>query len=170
MKNPSYYDSDILDNVDYDVYVDGAYSTTVSSRNFTLNLGKGNTAHVYVVPSISNSKSNEVLAGIAKTYIYVSQNSGSDENDGSTRQNPVKTLARAIELANVTENIVIMDGTFGETGLTINYNLTVVAENNAAITVTGNAFKITDGDVKFVNLTFKNSKYGSNIKNRLILK
>lgn len=169
LKNPGYYDSDILDDAYYDVYVNGAYSTTVSSRNFTLNLGKGNTAHVYVVPSISNSKSNEVLAGIAKTFIYVSQNSGTDENDGSTRQNPVKTLARAIELANVTENIVIMDGTFGETGLTINYNLTVVAENHATITVTGNAFKITDGDVKFVNLTFKNSKYGSSSKNRLIL-
>jgi hypothetical protein len=169
LKNPNSYDSDILDKSKYDVYVDGVYTASVPDRDFTLNLGKGNTAYVYVVPSISNSRSNEVFAGIAKTFIYVSQNSGSDENNGSTRTSPVKTLARAIELANVTENIVIMDGTFSETGLTINYNLTILAENNAAITVTGNAFKITDGDVKFQNLTFKNSKYGSSTKNRLIL-
>lgn len=62
-----------------------------------------------------------------------------------------------------------MDGTFKETELTINYNLTIVAENSATVTVTGNAFKITDGDVKFVNFTFKNSKYGSSSNNRLIL-
>lgn len=168
LKNPSSYDLDILDKSKYYVYVDGAYSTTVSSRDFTLNLGKGNTANVYVVPSISNSRSNEVYAGIAKTYIYVSQSSGNDNNDGMNRSRPVKTLAKAIQLANATENIVIMDGTFRETDLTINYNLTITAENNAAITVTGNAFTITDGDVKFENLTFKNSKYGSNTKTRLI--
>ena len=169
LKNPNSYDSDILDESEYDVYVNGVYETSVSNRDFTLNLGKGNTAYVYVVPSISNCKSNEVFAGIAKTFIYVSQNSGNDGNNGSTRNTAVKTLARAIELANVTENIVIIDGTFTETDLTINYNLTILAENNAAITVSGNAFKITDGDVKFQNLTFKNSKYGSSTKNRLIL-
>lgn len=57
-----------------------------------------------------------------------------------------------------------MDGTFGETNLTIDYNLTIIAENDATITVTGNAFTIADGDVKFVNVSFKNSKYGSSTK------
>ncbi len=168
LKNPKSYDEDILQKSKYDVYVDGVYKTTVSSTDFTLDLGKGNTAHVYVVPSISTSKSNEVFAGIAKTFIFVSQSRGNDNNDGSTRAKPVKTLNKSIELARSTENIVIMDGTFKETDLTINYNLTIVAENNAAITATGNIFTITDGDVKFENLTFKNCKEGSSTKNRII--
>jgi len=168
LKNPTSFDADILDKSNYDVYVNGVYNTTVSSRDFDLNLGKGNTAKVYVVPSISNSKSNEVSAGIARTYIYVSQSNGNDANNGLTRSKSVKTLAKAIELARSTENIVIIDGTFAETGLVINYNLTIAAENNAAITVTGNAFNITNGDVKFVNVTFKNCKYGSSSKTRLI--
>ena len=168
LKNPASYDEDILDKSKYDVYVNGVYKTTVSSRNFELDLGKGNTANVYVVPCISTSKSNEVFAGIAKTYIYVSQSRGNDNNDGSTRAKPVKTLNKSIELACSTENIIIMDGTFKETNLVIDYNLTIVGENNAAITATGNIFTITEGDVKFENLTFKNCKYGSSTKNRII--
>lgn len=168
LKNPKYYDEDILEKSNYHVYVNGAYHSTVSTQDFTLNLEKGNTAHVYVVPSISNSKSNEVFAGIAKTFIYVSQSQGNDNNTGLSRSQPVKTLNKSIELARSYENIVIMDGTFGETNLTIDYNLTIIAENDATITVTGNAFTIADGDVKFVNVSFKNSKYGSSTKDRLI--
>ena len=168
LKNPTSFDADILDRSNYDVYVNGVYETTVSSRTFDLNIGKGNTANVYVIPSISNSKSNEVSAGVVKTYIYVSKSSGNDNNNGLNRSKAVKTLAKAIELANATENIVLMDGTFTESSLTIDYNLTIIGEGNSAITVTGNAFTITNGDVKFENVTFKNCKCGSSIKNRLI--
>lgn len=168
LKNPKSYDEDILQKSKYDVYVNGVYSTTVSSTDFTLDLGKGNTANVYVVPSISNSKSNEVFAGIAKTFIYVSQSRGDDSNDGRSRDTPVRTLNRSIELARDTENIVIMDGIFSETNLTIDYNLTIASEKNVELTFTGNGFLITAGDVKFENLTFRNCGYGSNIKNRII--
>ena len=168
LKNPKYYDEDILEKSSYYVYVNGAYHSTVSSQDFTLDLEKGNTAYVYVVPSISNSKSNEVFAGIAKTFIYVSQSQGNDNNTGLSRSQPVKTLSRSIELARSYENIVIMDGTFDETNLTIDYNLTMIAENGATITVIGNAFTIANGDVRFVNVSFKNSKYGSSTKNNLI--
>lgn len=168
LKNPKYYDEDILEKSGYHVYVNGAYHSTVSSQDFTLNLGKDKTAYVYVVPSISNSKSNEVFAGIAKTFIYLSQSQGNDNNTGLSRSQPVKTLSKSIELARSHENIVIMDGTFSETNLIIDYNLTMIAENGATITVTGNAFTIADGDVRFVNVSFKNSKYGSSTKNRLI--
>ena len=168
LKNAKSFDADILEKSKYDVYVNGVYKTTVSSTDFDLNLGKGNSAKVYVMPSISNSKSNEITAGIVKTFIYVSQKNGNDANNGLTRTKAVKTLAKAIELANATENIVIMDGTFKETGLTINYNLTIVAESNVVMTFTGNGFTITDGDVKFENVTFKNCKYGSSTKNRII--
>ena len=168
LKNPASYDADILDKSSYDVYVDGAYRTTVNSRTFTLDLGKGNTARVYVVPSISNSKSNEVFAGKVREYIYVSQQNGNDNNDGSTRAKALKTLNKSIELARATENIIIMDGTFTETNLLIDYNLTITAENGASIKVTGNAFTITNGDVSFENLLFKDCKYGSSTKTRLI--
>ncbi len=168
LKNPKYYDNDILEKSSYYVYVDGVYHSTVSSQDFTLNLEKGKTAYVYVVPSISSSKSNEVYAGIPKTFIYVSQSRGNDGNDGLSRNQPVKTLKKSIELARSYENIVMLDGTFDETDLTIDYNLTIAAENGATITVVGNAFTITDGDVRFVNVSFKNSKYGSSTKNRII--
>ena len=165
LKNPNSFDSDIFDKSKYDVYVNNQYYTTVSSRDFSLNLGE--IARVYVVPSISNSRSNEVSAGVVKTFIYVSQNRGNDANNGLTRAKPVKTLAHAIELANATENIVIIDGTFKETDLVIDYNLTITAENNATITVTGNGFIISDGDVKIENLRFINCN-GSSTKNRII--
>ena len=168
LKNPASYDEDILDKSDYDVYVNGEYEKTVNSRDFTLDLGRGRTAQVYVVPCISNSKSNEVLAGKVKQYIYVSQNRGNDNNDGLSRSNPVKTLNKSIELARSTENIVIMDGTFTETNLIIDYNLTITAESGVVIKVTGNAFTITDGDVMFENVAFKNCKYGSSTKTKLI--
>ena len=167
LKNPNSFDADILDRSYYDVYVNGVYATTVNNRTFNLDL-HGDTANVYVMPSISNSKSNEVSAGTPKEYIYVSQSRGNDNNVGLSASAPVKTLARAIELANATENIMILDGTFKETNLVINYNLTIIGNENAVITVTGNAFTITDGDVKFENLTFKNCKYGSSTKTRLI--
>jgi len=168
LKNPKYYDEDILERTAYDVYVNGAYHSTVTGQNFTLDLGKGNTSPVYVVPSISNSKSNEVFAGIARTYIYVSQSQGNDNNSGLSRSQPVKSLNKSIELARSHENIIIMDGTFDETNLVIDYNLTITAENDATITVVGNGFTIADGDVKFVNVIFKDSKYGSSTKNRII--
>ena len=168
LKNPNSYDSDILDKSGYNVYVNGAYEKTVLGRTFTLDLGRGNNARVYVVPSISNSKSNEVFAGKVKEYIYVSQKSGNDNNNGLTRSSPVKTLNRSIELARSAENIIIMDGTFTETDLIIDYNLTITGESDATITVNGMGFKITDGDVLFENLTFKDSKYGSATANRII--
>ena len=170
LKNPNSYDSDVLDKSNYDVYVEGVYKTTVSGPDFTLDLEKGKIVHVYVVPSISNSKSNEVLAGKVKTYVYVAGD-GDDSNGGLSRNLPVKTLKKAIEIANSSgiEDIVMINGQFSEKDLTIDFNLTITAENNAAISgVSGQVFNIIDGDVKFQNLVFKNCNYGSATKNRLI--
>lgn len=170
LKNPNSYDSDVLDKSKYYVYVDGVYTATVSGRDFTLDLEKGKIVPVYVVPSISNSKSNEVLAGKSKTYVYVADY-GNDENSGLSRDLPVKTLKKAIEIANSSaiDDVVMMRGQFSEKDLIIDFNLTITAENGAAISgVSGSVFKITDGDVEFQNLVFKNCNYDSNSKNRLI--
>ena len=170
LKNPNSYDSDVLDKSNYDVYVDGVYRTTVSGRDFTLDLEKGKIVPVYVVPSISISKSNEVLAGKVKTYVYVAGD-GDDANDGMSRNLPVRTLKKAIEIANSSgiEDIVMMNGQFSEKDLTIDFNLTITAENNAVISgVSGQVFTITNGEVKFQNLVFKNCNQDSSSKNRII--
>lgn len=61
LKNPNYYDDDILDKSSYYVYVNGQYHSTVSGPDFTLDLGKGNTAHVYVVPSTCPNYNNLIF-------------------------------------------------------------------------------------------------------------
>jgi len=168
LKNPNSFEKDILDTTPYDIFINGVYDRTVIGKTFSLKLQNGENCYVSAAPCISNSKTSDILVGVPKEYIYVSQKSGKDTNDGSTRSKPVATIAKAIELARGKGNIIIMDGTFKETNLTIDYNLTVIAEKNAVITFTGNGFVISDGDVKFENITFKNCKYGSSIKNRII--
>ena len=168
LKNPNSFEKDILDTTPYDIFINGVYDRTVIGKTFSLKLQNGENCYVSAAPCISNSITDDILVGVPREYIYVSQKSGKDTNDGSTRSKPVATISKAIELAREKGNIIIMDGTFKESNLTIDYNLTVIAEKNAAITVTGNGFIISDGDVKFENLTFKNCKYGSSTKNRII--
>lgn len=161
LKNPNYYDSDILKKSGYDVYIDGTYLKTVNGTDFTLNLKNVEKAQVYVVPSISTSKSNEVSVGMPTEYIYVSQKYGKDTNDGLSETTPVLKLSKAIELANTTGNIKIMDGTFSEKDLNINYNLTIVGVEGVAISSKGNIFNIGDVDVEFKNITFNKCKQSS---------
>ena len=80
---------------------------------------------------------------------------GNDENNASSRKNPVKTLKRAIELANRTGLIMIMDEVFDENNITINYNLIIIGENNSSI-VNSTNFNINNVSVTFKNLTFFN--------------
>lgn len=168
LKNPGFYDSDILDKSLYDVYMDGQYLKTVNSTDFVLNLKNIEKAQVYVVPSISVSKSSEVSVGMPVEYVHVSQKSGSDNNNGS-KDAPVKTIAKAIELASATGNIIIMDGTFAETNINIDYDLTMVGESDVVISSKGNVFTIgNDAEVAFKNLTFKNCKQASSTSERII--
>ena len=167
LKNPSYYESDILDKSNYDVYMDGQYLKTVNSKDFTINLKNIEKAQVYVVPSISISKSSEVSVGMPVEYIYLSQKSGSDNNNGS-KNSPVKTLAKAIELANSTGNIIIHDGTFSEKNLEINYDLTIAGEDNVVISSKGNVFNVGNVELSIKNITFKNSKQASSSSERII--
>ena len=168
LKNANYYDSDILDKSDYLVYVDGSYLKTVTGLDFTLNLKNIEKAQVYVVPSISTTKSNEVSVGMPKEYIYVSQKSGNDVNDGVSDETPVATLSKAIELANSTGNIFIMDGTFSDANLVINYDLSVSGNDGVVIASTGNIFDIGDVEVEFKNIIFKGSKQSSSSSDRII--
>ena len=158
LKNEKYYDSDILDKSEWDVYVDGQYYRTVSGRNFTLDLKNLENCQVYIVPCISNSKSNEVSVGTPKEYIYVSQKYGNNDNNGSTRQTPVATIAKACELAKVSGNIIIMDGTYSESGIIINNNLKIAGEDGVKFTGTlsDSIFTVSNNsDFKISNVLFE---------------
>ena len=161
LKNEKYYDSDILEKSGFDVYVDGKYLRTIFGLNFTLNIKNVEKCQVYVVPSISNSKSNEVSVGLPKEYIYVSQKYGNDNNNGSSRQSPVASLTKACEIAKTSHNILIMDGTFTDTNINIDYNLTIVGENEVVISSKDTIFNIENVDVTFKNITFQNNAISS---------
>ena len=177
LKNPNSFESDILDTTAYDIFVDGVYNKTVVGRTFSLKLEDGQTCRVYAVPSISNSVTNEILVGIPKEYIYVSQNSGNDANNGSSRTSPVKTIAKAIELARTTGNIIIMDGTFSESNLTIDYNLTIAGENNVKFSgnipmLSQTIFTVTNySDLSLNGITFDNIVFTANntYKNKKVI-
>ena len=132
LKNPSYYDSDILNKTFYDVYVNSKYAKTVNSTIFTLDFGDLDICNVYVIPTISNRKSNEVTLTSTREYIFVSKN-GSDSNSGISRDVPVRTIQKALDLARNCQNIIILDGNYSE-NLEINYDVTLKGEGNATLT------------------------------------
>ena len=168
LKNPNSFESDILDTTPYDIYVDGVYNKTVIGKTFSLKLAEGETCNVYAIPVISNSRTNEILVGIPKEYIYVSQQSGKDTNDGLDRTTPVKTIAKAIELAREKGNIVVMDGIYSESNLTIDYNLSIAGENNVKFSGSvpiqvPNIFTVTNNsDLSLSGFTFDNIEFPAN--------
>ena len=134
LSNPSYYDSDILEKTCYDVYVNDVYVKTVNSTKFSVDFGDLDICNVYVVPTISNRKSNEVTVTSTREYVFVSQNRGNDNNNGLTRNTPVKSIQKALELAVNCKNIILLDGSYDEANLNVNYDLTLKGENDATLT------------------------------------
>ena len=171
LKNAKYYDSDILEKSKWNVYVDGQYYMTVSGKDFTLNLKNLEKCQVYVVPSISNSKSNAVSVGLPKEYIYVSQKYGDDAKNGSSRQSSVATITKACELAKSCGNIVIMDGSYSESDIFIDYNLTIAGEDGVKFTgaVSNTIFTVSNSaDFKISNIAFESIVFSN--KNNGILR
>ncbi len=162
LSNPGYYDSDILEKTCYDVFVNDVYVKTVNSTKFSVDFGDLDICNVYVVPTISNRKSNEVTITSTREYIFVSQNKGSDNNNGLTRNTPVKSIQKAITLAANCKNIILLDGLYDEANLNIPYDLTLKGENDA--TLTGSTSFVTNH-----NLTLKNMKI-TNLNNNLFIK
>ena len=155
LSNPSYYDSDILDRTSYDVYVNGEYVKTVDSKVFTIDFDELDTCDVYVVPTISNQKSNSIHLVSTREYVFVSKSSGDDNNDGLSRQSPVSSIKKALELAGDCQSILIMDGEYSEENLQVNYDLLIKGEKNAALVNT------TSFTVNANNFTLKNIKIDS---------
>ena len=155
LTNPSYYDPDILDRTLYDVYVNDKYVKTVNSKLFTLDFGDLDICNVYVIPTISNKKSNEVTLVSTREYIFVSKN-GSDNNNGTTRDVPVKTIKKALELAQNCQNIIALDGNYSE-NVVIDYDVSLKGENDATLTnqmsfdVNANNFILKNINIKNLN-------------------
>ena len=156
LSNPSYYESDILTKTLYDVYVNDEYVKTVNTTKFTVDFGDLDICRVYVIPTISNCKSNEVTITSTREYIFVSQNKGNDNNNGLTRNTPVKSIKKALELAVKCKNIILLDGEYNESDLIVNYDLTLKGENDATLTgatsfITKNNFELKN--LKIINLS-----------------
>ena len=135
LSNPSFYDKDILDKTYYEVYVNDKYVKTVKTTVFDLEFGDLDICNVYVIPTISNAKSNELTLVSTREYVFVSQSLGNDANNGNSRQTPVKSIRKALELASNCGNILIMDGEFTES-VNINHDVTIKGEGNSTFTNT----------------------------------
>ncbi|WP_296888771.1 Ig-like domain repeat protein [uncultured Methanobrevibacter sp.] len=159
LKNPTYYDDDILNRTLYDVYINSKYVKTVNSTVFTVDFGDLDICDVYVIPTISNRKSNEVTITITREYVFVSKSNGNDSNNGISRDAPVYSIKRALELANVCQNIILLDGDYSESDVQIDYDVTIKGEGNATLTgatsFTGNA-NFTLKNLKINNLNSEN--------------
>ncbi len=162
LANPQYYDSDILNRIEYDVYVEGEYVKTVDRNVFTVDFDGFTMGEVYVIPTISNSKSNVATIASVGSYIYVSKSIGNDSNNGTLRGYPVKTIKRALELVDEDYSIVILDGIYDEENFQINKNLTIIGTADA--TLTNN----TSFTVNANNFTLKNIKVCNSIPDTFV--
>ena len=166
LSNPKYYDSDILDKTLYDVYVNNNYVKTVNSKKFTLDFGDLDIFNVYVIPTISNQKSNNLTVISTREYIFVSKGMGNDANNGLSRKSPVHSIKKAIELAQNCKNILIMDGEFCEENLQVNYDLTIKGEGNAKFigSLSNTMFNINSCNFTLKNMNIINLTGSSFIK------
>ena len=170
LSKPQYYDSDVLDKTLYDVYINNKYVKTVNSSIFTVDFGDLDICDVYVIPTISNRKSNEVTIASTREYIFVSKDQGNDNNSGVSREAPVNTIKRALELASNCQNIILLDGDFSEYNLQIGYDVTIKGEGNA--TLTGVTSFISNSNFNLKNLRINNLNsdiFINQIKNRLFI-
>ena len=154
LSKPQYYDEDILDKTLYDVYINNKYVKTVNTTVFTVDFGDLDICDVYVIPTISNRKSNEVTITSTREYVFVSKSNGNDSNNGISRDNPVSTIKRALELANVCQNIILLDGDYSESDIQIDYGVTIKGESNA--TLTGTTSFISNANFTLKNLKINN--------------
>lgn len=94
------------------------------------------------------------------TDIYVDAIVGYDSNDGLAEDSSLKTIKKAITIANDDDNIYLADGKYSDTGntrLTIDKSLNFIGSKNTVIDGENKnfIFNISDG----VKVTFKNIKF-----------
>ena len=173
LMNPSGYDEDMLSKTLYDVYVNGKYVKTVKKTTFTIDFGDLDICNIYVIPTISNKKTNEITVTSTREYIFVSKN-GSNINDGKSRLTPVSTIKKALELAKDCKNIILLEGSYSEDNLQINYDVQIKGENNATLTdktsfVLNSNFTLKNMQICNLNSNFIKQNTGSLILENCVL-
>ena len=160
-------------NPDYSIYnLDANYwgsnslpdgitaSTWIVEDNGVYKLNNGEAIDV-IIPGLNDGE--EPIDAI-----YVATD-GNDANDGSI-DSPVFNIAKAIELAKAgSGNIIIKEGAYSQSGISIDDSITIIGEGNVVIDGTGlekaSVFTITTKDVTIKNIKFTNgnASYGGAI-------
>ena len=152
LKHPEYYDSDIITKSGFEIYLDGENYTTIHTTTFTYHFNDTNHT-IEVVPLFLFNESKDHTAF---DTIYVST-TGNDNNDGSTVDNAVRTIAKALQLAQDSKYIKILEGTYYERDLTISRDIIIEGEGNVILVGNSssiNTFTVNSGSVAFNNLQF----------------
>ena len=102
-----------------------------------------------VCATLDNQKANITIVTKDLDTVYVSAD-GDDSNEGS-KLSPVKTIAKAIELA-VAGKIVILQGNYIENNILINKDLNITGEGNVVIdgNASGVVFTINSGNTVYL--------------------
>ncbi len=159
LKHPEYYDSDIITRSGFAVYADYNYTDKkiFHDTSFSLNLTSGENHNIEVVPLFLNNVSINKNSNDPKyNTIYVST-TGSDLNNGITRNTAVRTISKAIQLASTVDYVKILEGTYYERDLIISYDIIIEGEGNVILMGNSssiNTFTVNSGSVAFNNLQF----------------
>ncbi|WP_407432174.1 Ig-like domain repeat protein [Methanobrevibacter sp.] len=154
LKHPEYYDFDIITKSGFMVYIDDtADNFTVNTYSFTYQFNDTLNHTIKVVPLFLY---NEYRDYSAFDTIYVST-TGNDNNNGADRNSAVRTIKKALELANGAKYIKILEGTYYERSLTISEDLIIEGEGN--VILVGNSSDVTTFTVNSPSVGFSNLKF-----------
>ncbi|WP_409200530.1 right-handed parallel beta-helix repeat-containing protein [Methanobrevibacter sp. DSM 116169] len=152
----------LMDNSIFDGWVVNFTSSTGALSSFSEEIANGIAKVKYTINNDNNkidvavnnqTFSIEFKITVYEGIIYVSKD-GNDGNDGSINS-PVATIKKAIELAKKSGQIIILEGTYLESDLTINYDLNITGQGDVTI----------DGEYKdnifliFSNVLIENIKF-----------
>ena len=145
--------NEITSEGNYAIYLSRASDSNITDNTLYAHELKGNDA-VNVVGTNNIIKDNKP---ITVTDVWVSA-SGSDDNDGS-QDNPVATIAKAIELVAEGYTIHVGEGTYIANSLTIAKSFAMIGSGK--VIIDGNASKIMNINentiVNFTNVAFTNA-------------
>ena len=145
--------NEITSEGNYAIYLSRASDSNITDNILYAHELKGNDA-VNVIGTNNIIKDNKP---ITVTDVWVSA-SGSDDNDGS-QDNPVATIAKAIELVAEGYTIHVGEGTYIANSLTIAKSFAIIGSGK--VIIDGNASKIMNINentiVNFTNVAFTNA-------------
>ena len=155
LKHPEYYDSDIITKSGFAVYVDNNRTNPYVFHDTTFSI-TGVNQNIEVIPLFLNASKSKNINDPKYNTIYVST-TGNDLNNGTSRNYAVRTISKAIELAqDDVKYIKILEGTYYERNMTISYDKSIEGEGNVVLvgdSSSVNTFNI-DASCEFNNLQF----------------